>query len=185
MTFRHPFRTGLVGLVPLALLLAACGSEAAQAPAPAASAAANTVFISADVVQGSTNIPAAQAPLLACVGSSRFARNSQIVWRSRVSDPVTGNLLDDKGVSKMTVKLATGKNLDAVYGLHPKNTGEGFWTASWIIPKDQPTGTLNYSITATTTDGRTGEFKPFSTATSLPAIIDQVLPDAPASPAAK
>ncbi len=182
MTISNQFRKSLaLGLLPLALLLAACGGSAGSSAPAAAAPTVKTLFISADVVQGSTNVPKDLVALNSCVLSSRFPRNSQMVWRSRVFDPATGNLMDDKAISKVTVSVVGGKSLDAVYGLHPKTTGEGFWTASWIVPKDQPTGTLKYSIAATAIDGRTGEFQPFSTAASLPSILDQVLPDQPAS----
>jgi hypothetical protein len=47
------------------------------------------------------------------------------------------------------------------------------------VPKDYPTGTLSFTVTATDTQGRTGEFKPFDIAPSLPTITDEVLEDAP------
>jgi hypothetical protein len=172
----------VLAVFPLALLLAACGgSEAASAPA--APPAAKNLFISADVVQGSTNVPQDQAALFSCVLSSRYARNSQMVFRARVSDPATGDLMDDQAVTKLEAKLANGKTLDMTYGLHPKNTGEGYWTGSWIVPKDAPTGTLKYTLSATAKDGRTGEFVPMSVASALPTITDQVLPDAAPSAA--
>jgi hypothetical protein len=181
MNIRYLSRAALLGFVPLALLLSACGGSSENAATAAVPAAAKTLFISADVVQGSVNVPKDQAALFSCVNSSRFARNSQIVWRARISDPATGNLLDGAAVTKATVKLANGKDLDMVYGLHPKDTGEGYWTSSWMIPKDQATGTLKYSISVTGADGRTGTFEPFSVASALPSVLDQVLPDQTAS----
>lgn len=176
MDIKHSLRAAALILAPLALLLSACGGSSQSVQAPAG-AAVKTLFVNADVVQGSVNVPKDQAALFSCVNSSRFPRNSQIVWRARFLDPTTGDVLDGSGVSKATVKLATGKDLDMVYGQHPKGTGEGYWTASWIVPKDQATGTLQYSISVTATDGRTGTFEPFSVASALPTILDQVLPD--------
>ena len=181
MEIKRLLRLAALGVAPLALLLSACGGSSQSGAATAAPAAAQTLFISADVVQGSVNVPKDQAALFSCVNSSRFPRNSQIVWRARIMDPATGNLLDGAAVSKATVKLASGKDVDMVYGQHPKDTGEGYWTGSWIIPKDQATGTLKYSINVTGTDGRSGSFEPFSVASALPTVLDQVLPDQPAA----
>lgn len=170
-----------IGLLPLAFALVACGGSAQPAEAPPAAAqvgAVKSLFISADVVEGSKNVSKDQAAARSCVLSSRFARNSEMVFRARIFDPATGNLMDDKGITQMQAKLATGKTIDMKYGLHPKDTGEGYWTGSWVVPKDQPTGTLKYTITANAADGRTGEFVPMSVVPALPAITDEVLPDA-------
>ncbi len=59
--------------------------------------------------------------------------------------------------------------------------GESYWTGSWIVPKDNATGTLKYTVTAKSSDGRTGSFEPFNVATSLLTVTDEMLPDAPAA----
>ncbi len=168
-------------ILPAMWLLAGCGGSAA-APASQAAPAASTanVFIATDMVEGSKNVPADQASIRSCVLSSRFPRNAEVVWRSRIYDPVKGDLLDDKAISSVQVKLATGKTLDMHYAAHPASPpGEMYWTASWVVPKDQPTGSFKYSIVATTADGRTGTWQPFSVAASLPTITEDILPDAP------
>ncbi len=163
------------------LLLAACGGSAAPA-APAAPQAASNLFIATDMVEGSKNVPQDQASLRSCVLSSRFPRNAEIVWRARVFDPVKGDLMDGNALSAVQVKLANGKVLDMHYAAHPASPpGEMYWTASWVVPKDQPTGSFKYSIVATASDGRSGQWQPFSVAASLPTITDEVLPDAPTS----
>lgn len=178
-----------ITVLPLALAIAACQAPAAEqtsaAPAKAQTAAAAKLFIAADVVQGSKNLTDAEKPSRSCVLTSRFPRNAEIVWRIRVGDPETGAYMDKAALSKVEVRLANGKDLDAQYGPHPKDPpGESFWTASWVVPKDHPTSMLDYTIVATDTKGRTGEWKPFSTKPSLLTIIDQVLPDVPTAPAA-
>jgi hypothetical protein len=98
-----------------------------------------------------------------------------------VFDPKTGDLMDDKTISKIEVKLANGTTVAMKYGPHGPQGGdrELYWTTSWVVPKDHATGTLKYSVTATAADGRTGDFEPFIVVSSLPAITDEVLPDAP------
>jgi len=157
----------------------ACQSATPVDPTPQAKAAPNAakLIIMSDLVQGSKNVPTDQQAN-ACVLSSRFPRNAEMVWRARVYDPRTGDLMTKAELSKVQVLLANGKSVDMAFGPHPKNPpNEAYWTGSWLIPKDNPTGTLNYSIVAASTDGRTGEFKPFSVAASLPTITEQVLAD--------
>jgi hypothetical protein len=181
---RRQIVTLLATAVP-AGVLTACQSAPAAPAKPAAAPATDKLLLMADLVQGSKNIPDAQKPMRSCVLSSRFARNSEMVWRIRVHDPRSGEPMDDKALKMVQVDLANGKTLEARWGPHPKDPpNELFWTTSWVVPKDQPTGTLKYTIAATAVDGRIGKFEPFPTTASLPTLIEEVLPDAPTAPAA-
>lgn len=183
---------GVLATLALLVISTACQSAAAapaaqapaaQAPASQAVAAASNVsnlFLMADLVQGSKNVAKDQAALRSCVLSSRFARNSEMVFRVRVYDPKTGNLMNKDNIKSIQISLADGKTIDMHYANHPANPpGEAYWTGSWVIPKDHATGTLSYTIHAVSADGRTGDFKPFSVAASLPSITDEVLADIP------
>ena len=178
----------IVLLLGVGFLVAACGGSGNAASSTkatqATSAVAQNVMISADIVQGSKNIPADQKADKSCVLSSRFPRNSEMVWRARIVDPTTGDLMDASVLDKVQIQLANGQTIDMKYGAHPKTPpNEYYWTGSWEVPKDAPTGTLGYTIVATAKDGRTGEYKPIALAASLPAITDVVYADAP-TPAA-
>ena len=176
-------RRKIIALSGPALALAAAGCAVTptpdkQAASSAATAGGTKLLIASDLVQGSKNIPKEQAALKSCTLSSRFPRNAEMVWRVRVYDPKTGDLMDDKALKGVEVKLANGKTLEADYGAHPKDPpNEFYWTASWVVPKDNPTGTLKYTIAATAADGRSGDFAPFAVAASLPSILDDTLPD--------
>jgi len=77
----------------------------------------------------------------------------------------------------VSVLLADGTILKTRYGPHPaRDATDHFWTTSWVIPSNYPTGTLRYKITARTIDGRLGEFMPFNVAPSLVTIVDAVRP---------
>jgi hypothetical protein len=171
---------GGLAVAGLGVVVGAC--QAAATPVqPAAPAVAANLFLTMDTVQGSTNVPTEQAAARSCVLSSRYPRNSQIVWRGQVGDPKTGEYMDDKALSKVQVQLANDKTIDMKYAAHPKDPpGESFWTGSWMVPKDQPTGTIKYKVVATATDGRTGTYEPRAVPPSLVTITDEVLPDAPA-----
>ncbi len=182
MTSRHRIRIlglALVALVAVALTLVACDSNApASSKANKAPAAAANLIIMSDIVQGSKNVPKDQQAQRSCVLSSRYPRNAQMVFRARIYDPSTGDLMDDTALASVQVHLANGVTVDMKYGKHPKTPpNESYWTGSWVIPKDQATGSLSYTIVATDKQGRTGEFKPFGIQASLPTITDEVLPD--------
>jgi hypothetical protein len=165
------FSLVILSLFLVPIVISACGSSTPTAtPVPAA----KNVSVLADTVMGSTNVPDAQTADRSCVMTNRFPRNSQIVWRVRVMDPVTGDLMDDKAVSKLQTKLTNGMTLDLKYAAHPKTSQNFFWTVSWIVPLNQPTGTLGWSILATTTDGRAGQFQEIKSATSQMTITDEV-----------
>ena len=119
------------------------------------------LFLDADTVRGSKNIATADKATQSCVQLSRFQKNEEIVFRVRVYDPSTGKAMDDQSLAKVEVKLKDGTTLDpAKYGPHPKDPpNEYFWTTSWVIPEGYATGTLDYTITATDKEGRSGTFK--------------------------
>ena len=147
------------------------GQEETQAPV-----SAGVLALSADTVFGPANIPEDQAASQVCVLASRFPRNSEIVWRARVIDPVSGEEMDDSMLDSVVVTLADGQEFEMRYGPHPAdNATDFFWTTSFDVPKDYPTGTLSYEIVATGADDSTGTFKPFDVAPSLLTITDDVL----------
>ena len=186
MVSRHRWQiTAILTVLALGLLTAACGGgnpSSAASGAPPAKAA--PLIISSDMVQGSKNIPADQTASRSCVLSSQFPRNSQVVFRARVYDPTTGELMDDAALASVQIKLANGQTIPMKYGAHPKNPpNEYFWTGSFVVAKDAPTGKMDYSIVATDKTGRTGEFKPIMSATSDLTVIAQTYPDPVATPA--
>ena len=174
-------RRQIVGLlaatVPLGVLTACQGAPPTPAK-PAQPVATDKLFLAVDTVHGHTNLPAKDARL--CAMSNRFPRNGGIVFRARVDDPKTGALMDNKALKSVEVGLANGQKVTADYGAHPKDPpNEFYWTAAWKIPKNHPTGTLKYTVTATAADGRTGTWEPFSVVSSLPTILEDILEDVP------
>ncbi len=162
----------VVVLVVSAGFLAACaGGEAVTTTA----ATKASLIVQADVVSGPLNIPEDERAGRVCVLQSRFARNSEIVWRVRVTNAITGEQLSDTALESLQVKLADGQVLDMRYGDHPRdNPTDRFWTTSFDIPVDYPTGTLGYEVVATALDGSTGSFVPFNVAPSLLTVTDEV-----------
>ena len=159
----------------LAMLLPACGDEAADTTTTTQPAVTN-LGVAADIVWGPLNIPDEERATQVCVLGNRFPRNSEIVWRARVIDPVTGEGMGDEELSSVVVELSDGQTLDMRFGPHPReNPNDFFWTVSFDIPVDYPTGTLNYEIVATANDGRTGRFLQFDVESSLLTITDDVL----------
>ena len=166
---------GLVAAIALisviGILGASCASpsNAADAPPPTATKAAQNLVLASDIVTGSGGTVKAAS---ACVLSNIYKRGNQVVFRVRVYDPITGQPMDDKALSSVVVTLPDGQTFTAKYGGHPaKSPVDYFWATSWVIPDNYPTGTLGYGVAATATDGRTGKFDPFNVTPSLLAVI--------------
>jgi len=162
-------------ILVLGLVIPACGGDEAGDTTITAAPAETVLGVAADIVWGPLNIPEDQAATQICVLGNRFPKNSEIVWRARVTDPVTGEELGEDEVT-LQVLLGDGQQLDMHYGGHPRDTPvDFFWTTSFDIPVDYPTGTLDFEIVATAPDGRTGRFIPFQVTPSLLTITDDVL----------
>ncbi|MCC6382180.1 MAG: hypothetical protein IT304_06700 [Dehalococcoidia bacterium] len=194
---------GALAIASVSALFAACGDDddnggetqadttptqpqattsATVAAATAAPAKSTFLAVDVDTVRGSKNIADAEKATQSCVQANQFAKNEQIVFRIRVYDPATGKLLDDKAVDKIVVAFKNGQTLDpAKYGAHPKTEpNEYFWTQSFVIPETFPTGTIDFTVTATDKEGRTGAFTPIHfAATALLQVLEKVRPVIP------
>lgn len=177
MQIRSRPRIGISLIVVLLLALSACADSTGEDEVTTTAVSVQQpLVIQADTVSGPLNIPEEERGSAVCVQQSRFARNSEIVWRARVIDPVTGEELSDEALSSVVVNLGDGQTLEMRYGPHPRdNPTDSFWTTSFDIPEDYPTGTLDYEVVATASDGRTTSFKPFDVAPSLLTVTDEVL----------
>lgn len=172
--------------VPLALTLAvslvSCGgagtgeTAATKAPAtvaPVAAAVPKTLVIVGDIVRGPEGLGDAEKAYLSCVQSNRYPQGSQIVWRYNVLDPMTAKPMDDKQLKTVTLTLPDGKTQDLKYGPHPKGPPPGpyFWTTSFKLPQDYPTGAFKYKVVATDNEGRTGTDLQFTVAASVLQVV--------------
>jgi hypothetical protein len=165
----------MIVLLVVTAVVVACGDSADETTTTEASAPDAALAVAADVVWGPLNIPADQAATQICVLGNRFPRNSEIVWRARVTDPVTGDPITDE-TGAVEVQLSDGQVLEMRYGPHPPDTPtDFFWTTSFDIPEDYPTGTLGYEIVASSNEGQSGTFTQFQVAPSLLTITDEVL----------
>ncbi len=162
-----------LGWIALATATLVFAPLAAAQTAPGQTA--QGLVVQADFVQGTANIAQADLPLKACVQTSRFPRNADIVFRARVWDPQTGMPMDDQSLFAISVSLTDGTTMPMKYGAH--GDSDMFWTTAWLVPKDYPAGTVNYSIVATSKDLRTGQFQPFNVTPSLLTITSEVAPD--------
>lgn len=111
---------------------------------------------------------------LTCVQASHFQHEQQVVWRVKVIDPATSEPMSDADLDSVVITLPDGETFDMAYGGHPHDDPlDSYWTANWVIPADYPSGTVDYTITATAADGRTGDLITFP----IPASILTILPD--------
>lgn len=147
-------------MVFLALFLGAGVTDLAEAQN------ATPLFIAADMVRD----PGGSGP--GCVLTSRFMRKEGVAWRIRVQDS-TGKQLDDKSLKSVIVELPDGQKFEAHFKGHPPRgtPTDHFWSTSWKIPEDYPTGTFNYKVVATALDGTTQSWEPFNTKPSLLTVV--------------
>lgn len=132
------------------------------------------LFIDSDIVLGPKNLTEEEKPTKTCVQGNRFAHNEDIVWRVKVIDPLTGQPMDDTTLASVEVALPT-EPLSMHYGGHPKDTPvDFFWTTSWVVPEDYPTGVVEYTITATALDGRVGTWEQFGVSLAQLTVTDEV-----------
>jgi hypothetical protein len=118
----------------------------------------------------------AGAPGPFCVLNNQFKRNEKVAWRIRVTD-ATGKNIDDKGIHRLFVVLPDGKRFQATYKEHPNRppVTDHFWSVSWLVPDDYPTGTFAYKVVATDLQGKEHTWEPFKISTSqLTVLADKI-----------
>ncbi len=138
----------------------------------AALAASPQLFFSGDMVTSPPD--GSKAP--DCVLASQFKHGMGVVFRVRVQN-ASGDSVTDKDVKSLTVDLSSGQTVNLKYGGHPHSKPEDyFWSGSWKIPADFPSGSMSYKVVATLTDGTTQDWAPFKVAPSqltiLPGDVD-------------
>lgn len=101
------------------------------------------------------------ASTVSCTPNSVFKRGMKLVWRFEVFDTSTGKRLTEKDAPTIKVRLPHGDELTARFSQRAGGRvpdAPWMWNAAWDIPLDYPVGGLDYTITVTTRDGRTGTF---------------------------
>lgn len=110
----------------------------------------------------------------ACVLNNRFRRNEGVVWRVRVLDAKTGHPIDAKGLKSLVIQLADGQTIPMKHGGHPRGaTDDRFWSTSWKVPENYPTGTFAYTVVATDLSGEVTRWQPFAIKMSQLTIVDE------------
>ncbi|MDP2743911.1 MAG: hypothetical protein Q8P00_02450 [Dehalococcoidia bacterium] len=95
-----------------------------------------------------------------CSISGAFKRGMHIVWRMSVVDTASQMVLQKTEVKSAVLNLPNGETKNFNFGRHgATETSPWFWTAAWDVPPDYPLGVLDFSVTVTTNDGKTGTFK--------------------------
>ncbi len=150
------------------------------------------LIVAGDTVRG--HIPSKFGPT--CAVNSQWHPGELVTWRFRIWDPETGNQLPgnpeelvnsqpdaDELASLVegltaTVHLSDGQSFPAHFAGHGGEgdvKGDYFWTTSWEIPVDYPTGTLEDWVTVEWSDGnKTGISQPFKVSISMLTILEEV-----------
>ena len=193
----------VISLLAVGVLSSACGipqedydallAERDAAQAQVASfqppAGVGKIALAVDMVRGYV---APQGPV--CVFSSQFKRGEMVVFRVRMTDLETGDEIPANSsdlmaqatpptmeeIGAMTggitaiAHLSDGQSLPLHYGGHsPDDPADYFWSTSWVIPEDYPTGTIDYWVTVDwTAESKTGRFDPFNVFPAKLTIIE-------------
>ena len=156
MTFSHQLRMVAASAVLIGLATAAAAQDSPN------------LFFEGDMVRGSQKA-GMTGPV--CVLASQFKRKESVVWRVRVLD-ASGKSVDDKQLKSLTVELSDGQKFPMRFGPHPRGrTDDYFWSASWIIPADYPTGTFAYKVIATDLRERSHAWEPFKVQLSQLTVV--------------
>jgi hypothetical protein len=135
----HVRRTAALAAVTVvaALSLAACGSSASTSSTSSGSGSqSDTLTLHVDTV--STH---------GCVETNTFQRGADaIVWRVAV----LRNGQPDKNAT-VVVHVKGGPNLKLAWDPHGSGPRQSWYDNAWFLPFNQPTGTVQYTITATDT----------------------------------
>jgi hypothetical protein len=149
----------------------AFGVLASAAVAVATVAPAQTapkLFFEGDIVRSAQQ----GAPGPFCVLNSQFKRKERVAWRIRVLDH-DGQTVDDTQLKSLFVVLPDGQKFQAFFRGHPPQPPQtdNFWSVSWIIPENYPTGSFGYKVIATDAQGREQTWEPFKVAASQLTVI--------------
>jgi hypothetical protein len=159
-----------------AWLLALCAIGALTDPTQGQQA--GKLFFEGDLVKGPQ--PGQLGPF--CVLQSQFYRKQQVAWRVRVLDS-DGKQVDDKGLKSLVVEISNGRKVELKFKPHPPPRQgpptDFFWSGSWIIGEDQPTGSFIYKVIATDNAGKTQAWEPFKMVASQLTIVAGEAPMAP------
>lgn len=143
--------------------IATAQGAAAQSTAASTPPAAPKLFFEGDMVLAQ-----------ACVLNNRFRRNEGVVWRVRVLDAQTGHPLDAKGLRSLVIQLPDGQTIPMKHGGHPRGGNDDhFWSTSWKVPENYPTGTFAYTVVATDLSGNVTRWQPFAIKMSQLTIVDE------------
>ncbi len=131
---------------------------------------ASPLVIVTDVVAGHEN----NTPEGTCVPTNRFSADQQVIWRTKVIDPTTGEAMDDAALESVSIVLPDGERFTMSYGGHPgREPVDYYWTYDWVVPVGYPTGLLDFDVEAVANDGRTGRLVMFPIETSMLTIVPQ------------
>ena len=138
-------------------------------------AAAPGYLVQADLVRSAEGAPAGPV----CVPTSVFLPGEGVVFRAKVYDLATGEEVDRAAVESRGIRvqahLSDGQTIHLIFIPHPPDPNapltDEYWTGLWIIPADYAAGVINWTLSVTDNEGRTGSFEPIGQNIGIPALM--------------
>jgi hypothetical protein len=138
---------------------------------------AGKLFFEGDIVRH--RLDGQQGPF--CVLQNQYKRGEAVAWRIRALLP-NGDVADDAVLKSLEVELGNGERLPAEYGTHGDPPTDVFWSVSWTVPANFPTGSLGYKVHAMMSDDSVVTWEPFTRGSTQLTVIEGEPLMAPANP---
>lgn len=104
-----------------------------------------TFVVTDEVVAGSTGIPDGAGGFVTPGMPTRsFIPGMQALFKVGVWDPETGDIVSDQALDEAIVDLDRDVMVDLIFARNDRE-----WTGDWIIPDDEETGTVGYTVEVT------------------------------------
>lgn len=111
-----------------------------------------------------------------CVLNGVYKRGMKLIWRFELYDQATGTRVTDRDGSTAEMRLPDGSVVPAEFlwrgGPNAAPDAPWTWVAAWDIPSDYPLGPVDYLVTVSTPDGRTGTLQPSRLGSIAPQVVD-------------
>ncbi len=148
-------------VVLIAIVAMSVGAHAQMRTEPA-----GKLFFEGDIVRHA--LEGQQGPF--CVLQNQYRRGEAVAWRIRVLRP-SGAVADGTLLKSVVVELGNGDKLPTEYKSHGNPATDYFWSVSWTVPTDFPTGSLGYKVVVTMEDDSVVTWEPFTRASTQLAVI--------------
>lgn len=105
----------------------------------------STYVFTDELITGSEGLPSGAGGFAsACAPQRHFVPGMQAIFKVGVWDPETGDVLGGDDLDSVTVAVDRDVSVDLAY-----DDEEEYWSGNWVIPEDEETGTVSFTVEVT------------------------------------